>query len=83
MLRDCLPPFLGTRSIRGHNIQRAQKRDQHSDNRYASRSMKGFYLWGFPKIRATFLGGPNMKAHSGAPLFWETTISTLPTESAN
>ena len=37
------------------------------------------YNWGFPKIKGTFLGGPNSKDYSilgvyiRVPLFWETT----------
>ena len=36
-------------------------------------------IWGFPKIRGTFFGGPHNKDYSigvyiGVPLFWETTI---------
>ena len=38
------------------------------------------YMWGFPKVRVLFLGGPNSKEYSigesilGSPLFWETTM---------
>ena len=37
-------------------------------------------IWGFPKIRGTFFGGPHSKDYRilgstlGFPLFWETTI---------
>ena len=38
------------------------------------------YIWEFPKIRGTFLGGPSNKDYCllgsilGVPLFWETSI---------